>query len=138
MLRRLTHVNLWVHDQDQALDFYTRKVGFEPREDVTLAQFGNYRYLTVGPPLQPGVHFILGVPGPPVHDPDTAASMKELVAKGAMSGLSFEVDDCQATYQELKDRGVEMIQEPNKVPWGIDAAFRDLSGNHIRFVQLMP
>ena len=116
MLRRLTHVNLWVHDQDQALDFYTRKVGFEPRQDVTLAQFGDYRFLTVGPPLQPEVHFILGVPGPPVHDPDTAASMKELVAKGAMSGLSFEVDDCQATCQELKDRGVEMIQEPNKVP----------------------
>jgi catechol 2,3-dioxygenase-like lactoylglutathione lyase family enzyme len=138
MLRRLTHVNLWVHDQDQALDFYTRKVGFELREDVTLAQFGNYRYLTVGPPLQPEVHFILGVPGPPVHDPDTAASMKELVAKGAMSGLNFEVDDCKATCQELRDRGVEIIQEPNMVPWGIDAAFRDLSGNHIRFVQLMP
>jgi predicted enzyme related to lactoylglutathione lyase len=67
-----------------------------------------------------------------------AARMSELVAKGAMSGLSFEVDDCQATYSELKDRGVETIQEPNKVPWGIDAAFRDLSGNHIRFVQLIP
>ena len=78
------------------------------------------------------------MPGPPVHDPDTAARMKELVAKGAMSGLSFEVDDCQATYSELKDRGVEMIQEPNKVPWGMDAAFRDLSGNHIRFVQTIP
>lgn len=93
-------------------------MGFEPREDVTVAEFGNYRYLTVGPPLQPDVHFILGVPGPPVHDPDTAAKMSELVAKGTLSGLSFEVDDCRATYSELKDRGVEMIQEPNKVPWG--------------------
>ncbi len=138
MLKRLTHVNLWVHDQDEALAFYTRKVGFEPRQDVTLAEFGNYRFLTVGPPLQPEVHFILGVPGPPVHDPDTAARMNELVAKGAMSGLSFEVDDCRATYSELKGRGVEMIQEPNEVPWGIDAAFRDLSGNHIRFVQIIP
>jgi catechol 2,3-dioxygenase-like lactoylglutathione lyase family enzyme len=138
MLKRLTHVNLWVHDQDEALAFYTRKVGFEPREDATLAEFGNYRYLTVGPPLQPDIHFILGVPGPPVHDPDTAARMSELVAKGAMSGLSFEVDDCRATHSELKSRGVEMIQEPNEVPWGIDAAFRDLSGNHIRFVQIIP
>lgn len=92
MLTRLTHVNLWVHDQDEALAFYTHKVGFEPRQDVTLAEFGNYRYLTVGPPLQPDIHFILGVPGPPVHDPDTAARMNELVAKGAMSGLNFEVD----------------------------------------------
>lgn len=136
MLNRLTHINLWVHDQDEALAFYTQKIGFELRDDITFAEFGNYRYLTVGPPLQPDVHLILGVPGPPVHDPATAAQMKELVGKGAMSGLSFQVDDCRATYEELKGRGVEMIQEPNNVPWGTDAAFRDLSGNHIRFVQL--
>jgi predicted enzyme related to lactoylglutathione lyase len=67
----------------------------------------------------------------------TCERIRKLVAKGAMSGLSFEVDDCRATYSELKDRGVEMIQEPNKVPWGIDAAFRDLFGNHLRFVQMI-
>ena len=138
MIKRLTHVNLWVHDQDEALAFYTKKVGFEVRDDVTLAQFGGYRFLTVGPPLQPDVRFILGVPGAPVHDPDTAAKMNELVAKGAMSGLNFEVDDCKATFDELKGRGVEFIQEPNRVPWGIDAAFRDPSGNHIRIVQMIP
>jgi catechol 2,3-dioxygenase-like lactoylglutathione lyase family enzyme len=138
MLKRLTHVNLWVHDQDEALAFYTKKVGFEVRDDVTLAEFGGYRFLTVGPPLQPEVCFVLGVPGAPAHDPDTAAKMNELVAKGAMSGLNFEVDDCKATFDELSGRGVEFVQEPNRVPWGIDAAFRDPSGNHIRMVQMIP
>jgi predicted enzyme related to lactoylglutathione lyase len=89
----------------------------------------------VGPPLQPEVHFVLGVPGAPVHDPDTAVMIKELVAKGAMSGLNFDVDDCEATFAELKGRGVEVVQEPNRVPWGMDAAFRDPAGNLIRIVQ---
>ena len=135
MLKQLTNINLWVRDRDEALEFYTRKVGFELRDDVTIAEFGNYRYLTVGPATQPEVRLVLGIPGPPVHDPDTAAKINELVAKGAMTGMSFEVEDCQATYEELKGRGVEFIQEPNRVPWGIDAAFRDPSGNHIRLVQ---
>jgi catechol 2,3-dioxygenase-like lactoylglutathione lyase family enzyme len=138
MLKRLTHVNLWVRDQDEALAFYTRQVGFELRDDVTLPEFGRYRFLTVGPPLQPEVRFVLGVPGVPVHDPDTAAKITELVAKGAMSGLNFEVDDCGASFAELTARGVEFIQEPNRVPWGVDAAFRDPSGNHIRIVQPIP
>lgn len=138
MLKRLTHVNLWVRDKDEALAFYTQKVGFELRDDVTVPEFGGYRYLTVGPPLQPEVRFVLGVPGAPVHDPDTAATINELVAKGAMTGLSFDVDDCSATFAELKGRGVEFIQEPNRLPWGIDAAFRDPSGNHIRMVQPIP
>lgn len=138
MLRRLTHVNLWVRDQDEALAFYTAKVGFELRDDVTLTEFHGYRYLTVGPPLQPEVRFVLGVPGPPAHDPATTVQINELVAKGAMSWLSFEVDDCKATFGQLRARGVEFIQEPNPVPWGIDAAFRDPSGNHIRVVQVIP
>jgi catechol 2,3-dioxygenase-like lactoylglutathione lyase family enzyme len=137
MIKRLTHVSLWVHDRDEALAFYTTKMGFELRDDVTVAEFGNYRYLTVGLPLQPEVCFVLGVPGPPVHDPATAATINELVAKGAMSGMSFEVEDCQATFAELKGRGVEVVQEPHRVPWGMDAAFRDPAGNHIRIVQAM-
>jgi catechol 2,3-dioxygenase-like lactoylglutathione lyase family enzyme len=118
VIKRLTHVNLWVHDLDEALTFYTTKIGFELRDDVTIAEFGGYRFLTVGPPLQPEVHFVLGVPGAPVHDLDTAAMIKELVAKGAMTGLNFDVDDCTATFTELKGRGVEVVQEPNRVPWG--------------------
>lgn len=137
MIKRLSHVNLWVHDQDKALAFYTKKVGFELRDDVTIAEFGNHRFLTVGPPLQPEIAFVLGVPGPPMHDPATAATISELVAKGAMSGMNFEVDDCQATFDELKGRGVEVVQEPHRVPWGMDAAFRDPSGNHIRVVQVI-
>lgn len=138
MLKRLTHINLWVRDRDEALAFYTSKVGFELRDDVSVPEFGGYRFLTVGPPLQPEIRFVLGVPGPPVHDRETAAQINELVAKGAMSGFSFEVDDCKATFAELQARGVEFIQEPNQVPWGIDAAFRDPSGNHIRTVQTIP
>jgi catechol 2,3-dioxygenase-like lactoylglutathione lyase family enzyme len=137
MLTKLTHINIWSNDQDEALAFYTEKVGFELRDDVTIPEMGGYRFLTVGPKAQPEIHLIIGKPGPPVFDADTVKTVEELVAKGAMMGLSFTTDDCQATYDELSARGVEFIQKPNRVPWGIDAAFRDPSGNHVRFVQLL-
>jgi len=75
------------------------------------------------------------VPGPPVFDADTADQLEVLLAKGAAGGLFFATDDCQASYQELKSRGVEFTEEPAKRPCGIDAAFRDPSGNQIRVVQ---
>jgi catechol 2,3-dioxygenase-like lactoylglutathione lyase family enzyme len=136
MLKSLTHVNVWVHDQDEALAFYTEKLGMELRDDVTIAEMGNFRWLTVGPPGQPDVALtLMTVPGPPVFDADTHGKLKELVAKGAAGGLFFSTDDCRGTYEELKSRGVVFMQEPTKQPYGIDAGFRDPSGNQIRMVQ---
>jgi catechol 2,3-dioxygenase-like lactoylglutathione lyase family enzyme len=136
MLQNLSHVNVWVHDQDEALAFWTQKVGLEVREDVTVPELGNFRWLAVGLPGQPDVALaLMAVPPPPVFDADTAAQINNLMAKGAAGGLFFATDDCQATYQELKDRGVEFTEEPSKRPYGIDAAFRDPSGNQVRIVQ---
>jgi catechol 2,3-dioxygenase-like lactoylglutathione lyase family enzyme len=136
MLQQLTHVNVWVHDQDEALAFYTEKLGLELRDDVTVPEMGNFRWLTVGLPGQPDAALtLMAVPGPPVFDADTREQLKALVAKGAAGGLFFSTDDCQATYEELKSRGVEFTEEPSERPYGIDAAFRDPSGNNVRMVQ---
>jgi catechol 2,3-dioxygenase-like lactoylglutathione lyase family enzyme len=133
---KLSHAQVWVHDQDEALAYYTDKVGLEIREDVTLPELGDFRWLSVGPPGQPDVALVLmAVPGPPVFDEDTAAKVRELTAKGAASGIFFATDDCKATYEEMKARGVEFTEEPSERPYGIDAAFRDPSGNNFRLVQ---
>ena len=136
MLKQLTAVNVWVQDQDEALAFYTEKLGMEVRDDVTVPEYGDFRWLTVGPPGQPEVALaLMAVPGPPVFDADTAEQVKTLTAKGAAGGLFFSTDDCRASYEELKSRGVEFSEEPSERPYGIDAAFRDPSGNHIRMIQ---
>jgi catechol 2,3-dioxygenase-like lactoylglutathione lyase family enzyme len=136
MLQQLTHVNVWVHDQDEALAFYTEKLGLELRDDVTLPEMGNFRWLTVGLPGQADAALtLMAVPGPPVFDAETREQLKALVAKGAAGGLFFSTDDCQKTYEELKSRGVEFTEEPSERPYGIDAAFRDPSGNQVRMVQ---
>jgi catechol 2,3-dioxygenase-like lactoylglutathione lyase family enzyme len=136
MLKHLAHVNVWVHDQDAALAFYTDKLGLELRDDVTLPEFGDFRWLTVGLRGQDDVALaLMAVPGPPVFDPATRDQLMELVGKGAAGGLFFRTDDCRATYEQLKSRGVEFQEEPDEKPYGIDAAFRDPSGNQIRIVQ---
>jgi catechol 2,3-dioxygenase-like lactoylglutathione lyase family enzyme len=135
MLGHFSHVNVWVHDQDEALDFYTNTLGMEVREDVTVAEMGNFRWLTVGPPGQPDVAFVLMAPDAPVLDPETREQLTNLMAKGLTGGLFFQTDDCRATYEELKARGVEFQEEPTSRPYGIDAGFRDPSGNSFRLVQ---
>ena len=133
---KLTHVNQWVNDQDEALAFYTEKLGMELRDDATLPEMGNFRWLTVGPVGQPDVAVVLmAVPGPPVFDDETAAQLRDLIAKGAAGGLFFATDDCRATCDELRGRGVEIAQEPTERPYGVDAGLRDPSGNHIRVVE---
>ena len=133
---RITHAQVWVHDQDEALAYYTDKVGMEVREDVSLPELGGFRWLSVGPPSQPDVSLVLMlVPGPPVFDEDTAAKDREITAKGAASAIFFATDDCRATYEELKARGVEFTDEPTERPYGIDAGFRDPSGNSFRMLQ---
>jgi catechol 2,3-dioxygenase-like lactoylglutathione lyase family enzyme len=132
----LSHVNVWVDDQDEALDFYTQKLGMELRDDVTFPEMGNFRWLTVGPPGQPDVALTLTtVPGPPAFDAATAKQLKTLIAKGVIGALFFTVEDCQASYEELKARGVEFQQEPTERPYGTDAGFRDPAGNEFRMAQ---
>ena len=135
MLKTLSHVNVWVHDQDEALAFYTDKLGMELREDVTVPELGNFRWLCVGVPGQDVSITLMAIPGPPVFDEETRESIHKLLAKGASGGLFFATDDAQKSYDELKNRGVEFTQEPTEQPYGIDAGFRDVSGNHFRMAQ---
>jgi catechol 2,3-dioxygenase-like lactoylglutathione lyase family enzyme len=137
MLKQLTTVQVWVHDQDEALAFYTEKLGMELRDDVTVPELGNFRWLTVGVPGQDDVAItLMAVPGPPVFDAETRDQIMALMAKGAATGLFFSSDDVRATYEELKGRGVEFQQEPTEQPYGTDAGFRDPSGNQMRVATL--
>jgi catechol 2,3-dioxygenase-like lactoylglutathione lyase family enzyme len=137
MLKQLATVQVWVHDQDEALAFYTDKLGLELRDDVTMPELGGFRWLTVGVPGQDDVAIVLmAIPGPPVFDEETRKQILALVSKGAATGLFFTTDDVRATYEELKGRGVEFQQEPTELPYGIDAGFRDPSGNSMRVAQL--
>jgi catechol 2,3-dioxygenase-like lactoylglutathione lyase family enzyme len=135
MLKQLTHVQVWVHDQDEALAFYTDKLGMEVREDVTVPEMGNFRWLSVGIPGQDVAIALMAIPGPPVFDEETRQTIHKLLATGASGGLFFSTDDAEKSYDELKSRGVEFTQEPTEQPYGIDAGFRDASGNHFRMAQ---
>ena len=136
MLKQLTHAMIWVHDQDEALAFYTDKLGLELRDDVTVPEMGNFRWLTVGVPGQADVAVtLMAPPGPPVFDEETRQQLLDLVAKGAAGGLFFTTDDVRASYEELSQRGVEFTQEPTEQPYGTDAGFRDPSGNQMRMMQ---
>lgn len=125
MIRHISLYGVWVEDQDEALDFYTNKLGFELREDVTM---GDYRWLTVGVPGQPEVKINLQLPGAPLDD-ESAEVIKRMMAKGAMGAGGLNVDDCRKTYDELTAKGVEFVSEPADRPYGVEAVMRDNSGN---------
>jgi catechol 2,3-dioxygenase-like lactoylglutathione lyase family enzyme len=125
-------VGLYVHDQDEALVFYTEKLGFRVHTD---AKNGSYRWLTVQHPDQPSFQLGLVVPGPPTVDESTAQALREAVAKGAMPPLVLEVDDVRATYDAMKARGVEFTQDPVARFGSVDASFRDPSGNGWKLTQ---
>jgi uncharacterized glyoxalase superfamily protein PhnB len=131
------NAQMWVNDQDEALAFYTQKLGMEVRSDVTLAEMGNFRWLTVGPPKQPDVGIaLMAIPGPPMMDADTAEQLRSLMAKGFAGTVFLTTDDCHASYEELKSRGVQFVEAPEERPYGIDSGFRDPSGNPIRLTQV--
>ena len=133
----IAFAGVWVQDQDEALAFYTEKLGWELRADVTLPELGNYRWLTVGPPGQPDVSVVLNaVPGPPVMDAATADQIRSLMAKGWAGNVMLTTDDAQRSYEELSARGVEFTEPPEERPYGIDSAFRDPSGNQFRLTQV--
>jgi len=134
---KIATAQLWVHDQDDALAFYTQKLGMEVRADVTLPEMGDFRWLTVGPADQPDIAIVLmAIPGSPVMDPDTAEQVKSLMAKGFAGTVFLTTDDCQASYEELRARGVEFTEAPEERPYGIDSGFRDPSGNSFRLTQV--
>ena len=136
---RISTAQIWVDDQDEALDFYTQKVGLEVRSDVTLPEMGDFRWLTVGPSGQPDIAIVLmAIPGPPVMDEETTGQVRNLVAKGFAGTIFLTTDDVHADYEQLKGRGVEFSEQPEERPYGIDSAFRDPSGNSIRLTQLNP
>jgi uncharacterized glyoxalase superfamily protein PhnB len=134
---KISNAQLWVHDQDKALAFYTEKVGFEVQADVTLPEMGGFRWLTVGPPSQSDVSIVLmAIPGPPVMDDETADQVRDLMAKGFSGTVFLTTEDCQSSYEELRDRGVEFTETPEERPYGIDSGFRDPSGNSIRLTEV--
>jgi catechol 2,3-dioxygenase-like lactoylglutathione lyase family enzyme len=135
MIDAISHVGVWVDDQDEAKAFYTEKLGLEVREDVTLEQLGGYRWLTVGPPNQPDVNIILSEPAGPAIDDESAQQLMALVNRGALGPGIFRTEDCRKTAKEFKARGVEFTAEPEERFYGIDAGFRDPSGNEWRLVQ---
>ncbi|MGZ4412727.1 MAG: VOC family protein [Gaiellaceae bacterium] len=133
----LANTQLWVHDQDAALAFYTEKLGWEVRADVTVAEMGNFRWLTVGPPSQPDIAVVLmAIPGPPVMDAQTGEQVRSLMAKGFAGTVFLTTDDVHASYEELRARGVDFVEQPEERPYGIDSSFRDPSGNHFRLTQV--
>src|SRR3954451_19932780 len=134
---RIGTTQLWVHDQEEALAFYTQKVGMEVRSDVTVPELGDFRWLTVSPPGQEDVAItLMAIPGPPVMDSATADQVRDLMAKGFAGTVFFTTDDCRASYEELKARGVEFTEPPEERPYGIDAGFRDPSGNAFRLTEV--
>ncbi len=134
---KIANAQLWVHDQDEALAFYTRKLGMEVKADVTLPEMGDFRWLTVGPAGQDEVNIVLmAIPGPPVMDAQTAEQVKALMAKGFAGTVFLTTDDIQSSYEELKARGVEFVEPPEERPYGIDSGFRDPSGNSFRLTQV--
>jgi uncharacterized glyoxalase superfamily protein PhnB len=127
---------LWVHDQDEALEFYKKKVGMEIRSDVTVPELGNFRWLTVGAPGQDDVAVtLMAIPGPPVMDEQTAKEVRALMAKGFAGTIFLVTDDCRAAYEEMRGRGVEFTEAPEERPYGIDCGFRDPSGNSLRLTE---
>ena len=121
---KIANAQLWVHDQEEALAFYTEKLGFEVRMDVTLAELGNFRWLTVGPAGQEDFRVLMAIPGAPVMDEKTAGQVRTLMAKGFAGTVFLTTDDCRASYEELKARGVDFVDEPEERPYGIDSGFR--------------
>jgi predicted enzyme related to lactoylglutathione lyase len=133
---QLSSLQIWVHDQDEALAFYTEKLGWEVRDDVTLPEIPGFRWLTVGPPEQKDIALVLmAVPGAPVFEESTREKILDLMGRGAAGSIFLTTDDCHAEYERLKARGVEFSEEPSERPYGVDAGFHDVSGNAFRLVQ---
>jgi catechol 2,3-dioxygenase-like lactoylglutathione lyase family enzyme len=133
MITRLNVTSIYVLDKDEALDFYVNKLGLEKGSDF---KQGDYRWLTVRVPNEPGIEISLEQPGAPLHDEATAAQLRELITKGALSGLVFHTDNIRGLYEQLQERGVtDFTQEPIDHFYGTDMGLRDPFGNAIRILE---
>ncbi len=132
MIRQVSHTPIYVLDTDRALAFYTEKLGFEVRMDLSMDGF---RWLTVGPKDQPTFQFLLTTPQPPMFTEPDAEAVRQMVAKGAFSGGVLETDDCRGDFERLRAAGVTFLQEPSERPYGIEAVLRDDSGNWFSLTQ---
>jgi catechol 2,3-dioxygenase-like lactoylglutathione lyase family enzyme len=134
MIKKLSHATIYVTNLDAAYDFYINKLGFEVRTDATME--GGFRWLTVGPQEQPELELVLMEPKAGMMlDEETAAQLRGLIEKGVLGAGVFNTDDCQATYEELKGRGVEFLSPPTERFYGIEALFKDNSGNWFSLTQ---
>jgi uncharacterized glyoxalase superfamily protein PhnB len=134
---KIANAQLWVQDQEEALKFWTEKVGFEVRSDVTMPEMGDFRWLCVSPPGQEDVSIVLmAIPGEPMIDADTQGQIRDLAAKGFAGTVFLTTEDCRADYERLVANGVEFSEAPEERPYGIDAGFRDPSGNAVRLTQV--
>lgn len=135
-MMKIAFAQLWVHDQDEALTFYTQKLGMEVHADVSPPELGGFRWLAVGPPGQDVSIVLMAIPGEPVMDGATQDEVRALMAKGFAGTVFLTTDDVRADYEAMKARGVEFTEAPEERPYGIDCGFRDISGNHFRLSQL--
>ena len=134
MYNAISRSQIFVLDQDEALTFYVDVLGLEVASDIDL---GFMRWLTVRVPGDPAREILLERPGPPAMDEATAAQVRDLVTKGAMGGwLCLTTDDAHATFKTLKDRGVDVTDDPSEKPYGIDFGIRDPFGNALRIGQM--
>lgn len=132
MITNISLITLWVSDQDAAREFYTEKLGFEPKSDIMLGE--GFRWVSIQHPAQPELEVTLMVPGPPL-DGEMSEAIRRSLAKGTMSGFGLSTDDCQKTYDELTAQGVESTQPPSERPYGVEAVLRDNSGNWFVLVE---
>ncbi|HTU31613.1 MAG TPA: VOC family protein [Solirubrobacteraceae bacterium] len=134
---KIASMQVWVTDQQHALEFYTQKVGLEVRVDVTVPELGNFRWLTVAPPGQEDVAIVLMlIPSPPIFEAETIEHIKATMERGVSGGVFLTTEDIHADFARMKGAGVEFVEEPEERPYGIDCGFRDPFGNHIRLSQL--
>lgn len=133
MITNLAITTVWTTDQERSRDFFTDKLGFEIRDDIEMGE--GMRWITVGVPGQPDVMLALMRTTGPGLDPESAEALTTLVSKGVLGAGAFHTDDCRATYEKLRARGVDFVQEPQERPYGIEAIFRDDSGNWYSLTQ---
>ena len=132
MITNISIVSVFVKDQDESKKWYTEVLGFEEKDDITLGD--GYRWCTVVHPNQPELQVNLAVPGPPLA-PEMVEAIRRSQDEGGMHGLGLTVDDCRATYEDLRAKGVEFLQEPSARPYGTEALCRDNSGNWLVLVE---
>ena len=135
-MHKLATTQIWVHDQDEALAFYTEKLGWSVQADVSISELPGFRWLTVSPPNQDIGVVLMTIPGEPIFTAETQEQVRTVVNKGVATALFLTTDDVQAEYERLQARGVEFHEPPSQRPYGIDSAFHDPSGNSIRLAQL--